>query len=103
MGLHLNYELRLPPETARTDAERLLAALRDRASLTEAAQVSRLFDLSTNWDARLDDVPGSTRPFVQFCAECLGDPLPDDGDDMPRYFGDPRSALGFTVDPGRGS
>lgn len=102
MGLTLFYELRLPPETARTDVERLLGALRDRASLTAAAHVSPLFDLSIDTDAEPDDA-GSTRPFVQFYAECLSDPLPDDGDEVVQYFGDPRSALGFTVDPGRGS
>ena len=94
MGLHLNFELRLPPQTPRTRVAALLSALRDRALATPAARVSPMFDLSIEGDIEPDD----DRRFLTFCATCLGDPPRDD--EWPHCTGDPNSALGFTVYPG---
>jgi hypothetical protein len=95
MGITLHYELRLPPDTPRTEVARLLAELREYAA-SRTERVSPLFDLST-------DGQPSTDPRVHWlglCAEWNADPLIDDA--PPNSSSDPSSTIGFTVDAGEG-
>ena len=101
MGLHLNYELRLPPDTPRDRVATLLASLRERAVATSVERVSPMFDLSIDRGAGRDDGDAGDRHFLGFYAECVGKPLAED--DAPHFSGDSQSALGFVVQPGRGS
>jgi hypothetical protein len=98
MGLHLNYELRLPAETSRAVVARMLGELRDFAATTRIADVSPLVDLSVNSLESANDAVVGARQCLRFFAEILGDPTPDD--EIPRYTGDPSSAIGFRVHPG---
>jgi hypothetical protein len=101
MGLHLNYELRLTGDVPRSRVASLLGALRKRALSTQVASVSPLADLSADGEADSDDGPDATRAAIRLFAKLLGDPVRDE--EIQHYTGDPCSAIGFTVDPGRGS
>ena len=94
MGLHLNYEFRLPPDTPRDRVATLLASLRERAVATSVERVSPMFELSIGGGTDRGDGDAGDRHFLGFYAECVG---------KPRFSGDSQSALGFVVQPGRGS
>ena len=98
MGLHLNFELRLPARTPRSEVARMLGLLRDFAATTKVAEVSPLVDLEVDRSAYINDDVARAYRCLHFIAEILGEPSPDN--DEPHYTGDPRSAIGFRVDPG---
>lgn len=101
MGLHLNYEFRLPADTPRAVVARMLGELRDFAATTRVADVSPLVDLSVDGPESAADDVGRAWHCVHLFARILGDPIPDD--EIPLYTGDPSSAIGFRVDPGDGA
>jgi len=91
MGMHLNYELRLPAHATRDVAMRALSALRHFARTLSFDTVSAL---STD-----DAATPSPRETLQFFARAIAKPYEDD---VPPLTGDPESAIGFFVNPGEG-
>jgi hypothetical protein len=98
MGLHLNYELRLPASVSRAKAIALLGRLRDFALTTQVDEVSPLADVSGECPDESNEDGAQAWRCIHWWAEFLGDPSADE--EEPRYIGDPRSAVGFRVDPG---
>ena len=101
MGLTLHYELRLPPDTPRADAAAMLSRLRETAVATSPDYVSPLVDLAVGEDRFPAGEDGRPWRNILFCADFISG-LPYD-DDSVRYSGDPLTAMGFLVDPGKGS
>jgi hypothetical protein len=101
MGLTLHYELRLPPDTSREEAASLLCRLRDAAAATAVEHVSPFVDISVGEENFPDGDDGRPWRVMRLIAECLADPMLEEGET--RFSGDPLSAMGFVVDPGRGA
>jgi hypothetical protein len=86
MGLHLNYEFRLPATTAEHAVDAILAELRACAFERCAMGTSEMLDAS---------VPGP----IRFFASLIARPCEDE---MPAMYGDVRTARGFYINPGEG-
>jgi hypothetical protein len=99
MGLHLNYELRLPATTQVSKVDLLLARLRDHATSLPVARVSKLFGsrpVAADWQDTEDPLEGAFRLWSSIIAEPFEN-------DTPRLIGDVETARGFSINPGRGS
>lgn len=96
MGLHLNYELRLPARTSEREISDILDKLRDYASSLPFDQVSPVADAGD------PDVPPVDRwqATIRLHASLVAEPF--DEDKTP-YYGDIASAQGFLINPGEGS
>lgn len=90
MGLHLNFELRLPGDTPEEDVDRMLAALQARAMEIPFRELT-----SVDAIAPAHDVEG--RRWVRMWADIIARPFEDD-----RLIGDPATARAFLVNPGIG-
>ena len=100
MGLHLNFDLRLPGSAPAERVLELLERLRAFAQRTAARRVSSIYSTRTEWDG---SQPGADRleGFFHLWAEILSKPWRDESD--PEIEVDPLSALGFVILPGKGS
>jgi hypothetical protein len=87
MGLHLNYELRLPERTSAEDVDRVLGALHAFASTLPFAEVTFVAK------------PEQEDDWLSFWASLIADPYAEDG---ARLIGDADTARGFLVNAGRG-
>jgi len=102
MGLTLNYDLRLPGDIAREDVLSRLTRLRAAAAAQHFDEVSPIVDASNlNPEPHEGEALASAQRCIQFFADFLAKPLPDD--EEPRYVGDADSAIGFRIDPGEGA
>lgn len=97
MGLHLNYELRLPTSMSPSDVTKVLERLRDFASTCAFEQISTLH-IASKLDAPIDP-PANPAPVIQMFASIIASP--SDEDDPPMQ-GDGDTAQGFYINPGRG-
>jgi hypothetical protein len=95
MGLHLNFELRLPATRSVESARALLNELRAFALTQSFAKVSAL--LPAGDDATPEEVGGLG--FLHFMAPIVSRPYEED---EPSLTGVPESALGFIVNAGQG-
>jgi hypothetical protein len=99
MGLTLNFELRLPGDTAREDVLSRLTRLREAAAAQHFDDVSPIVDAS-NLNPDPDNALASAQACIQYFADFLAKALPGD---EPRYVGDVDSVIGFRTDPGEGA
>ncbi len=93
MGLHLNYELRLPGSATSEFADQMLDHLRASALQQDFEEVSRVVGPRNTpprdgWDAALS-----------MWAEIIANPYDEDEPPLP---GDPTTARAFFTNPGRG-
>lgn len=95
MGLHLNWELRLPGTTTTDAVRERLAQLREAALREPFEQVSPLLDSSAA-SATPESRPSAS---LDFWASLVAQPYEDD---QPPMSGDPSTAQGFFVQPGEG-
>ncbi len=95
MGLTLNYELRLPPSTSRETAAAKLRELHAFAATLPFEKLSALL-LDSGENSNPDD---ERREALRFWASLVARPFEDDA---PALTGDPNSAMGFFVHPGKG-
>lgn len=91
MGMHLNYELRLPGHSTVEVAREALRALHQFAQSIPFANVSPLITP--------DSIESSHRQALLFFAELNAETL---ADEVPALTGDPNCAMGFLVNPGEG-
>ena len=94
MGMHLNYELRLPAQTTPDVVTDVLRELQRFARTQPFAQVSPLVAATD-----LDEASASWRETLQLFARGIATPYDED---VPPLTGDPDSATGFLVNAGRG-
>ena len=99
MGLHLNFELRLPATTSREEITQKLQILREHASRLPVYAVSEMYSGDR---APAEDDENADRLELLFheWASVIAH-YPDDHPDHD-MIGDERSAVGFIVAPGRG-
>ena len=90
MGLHLNYELRLPDSTSSDDVGRTLHELRAFALTLPFRHVSHVYEPGP--DAR-----GEGLERLRWFAAIIAEPWPEDD---PPLAGDVATAQGFFVNPG---
>ena len=95
MGLHLNYELRLPASTSPDSVAETLLALRAHALTLPFAEVSPF--LSEN--AAVSRGSPAQLESLRFWASLVAEPFDDD---EPALHGDEASAQGFNIHPGEG-
>lgn len=95
MGLHLNFELRLPASTSNDSAAATLIALRSHALTLNFAEVSPFLSESTAVSAESQQRLES----LQFWASIVAQPFEHD---LPPLSGDEATAQGFFVNPGDG-
>lgn len=93
MGLHLNYELRLPGATPSAEITRKLLELRAFALELPFRSVSELYQPGLDASGASQDVLESLR----FSASIVARPYPHD---QPPLIGDARTVQGFFVHPG---
>lgn len=93
MGLHLNYELRLPGDTSPDQVRSRLAELRQRAVELPFHEVSDVI-------AATDPVEDWPHHVLRLFADLVATPY---GEDLPPLQGDPSTAMGFVVEVGAGS
>lgn len=101
MGLTLHYQLRLPGARSRADVLEILTAVRERAAKQFAEYVSPVFDLSDG-NEPLDELEKRARYLLMFATECVVD-IGIEIEEGPKWLGDDRSTIGFTVYPGEGA
>ncbi len=95
MGLHLNFELRLPASTSHNSAAATLIALRTHALTLAFADVSPfLSEFSVNGTVERERLES-----LRFWASMIAQPLDDE---VPPLRGDAATAQGFYVNPGKG-
>lgn len=94
MGLHLNYELRLPRTARSVEVEQTLLTLRRFAVGLPFDTVSRVIRVDGPSRPRRH----SSRGLLQFMASIVAEPWEDDD---PPLTGDVPTAQGFVVWPGR--
>jgi hypothetical protein len=94
VGLHLSFELRLPPHTDKEVVAGMLSALRTLALSQPFGDVSPLLVV-----ADTDEATAPRRRTLQRYARVIAEP---DEEDLPPLTGDPDSAIGFFVNPGQG-
>lgn len=95
MGLHLNYEMRLPGTASVGDVDRLLATLNAFARGLGFAEVSPVLALRPAQPGlRADD---TSQNWLSFWAPLIAEPYEQD---LPFLTGDPSTARGFLVNPG---
>lgn len=94
MGMHLNYELRLPAQTTPIAVRDTLSTLHQFARTQPFAYVSPMIQADDT-----DDVSAPRRESLQFYARALATPYDED---VPPLTGNPDSAIGFLVNAGKG-
>ncbi len=94
MGLHLNYELRLPASTAR---DVVIATLTSLHAFAQTLALDVLSPLLVEHGGPTDE--GDRLASLRFWAPIIAEPYEEEG---PRLIGDPQTAQGFFVHPGRG-
>jgi hypothetical protein len=97
MGLHLNYELRLPASTSPRDVAGVLERLRTFATTRSFEEVSALHT-TAGVDIPIDPATDQAR-VIQTFASIIASPYDDDD---PPLHGDVDSAQGFYINPGKG-
>jgi hypothetical protein len=98
MGLHLNYELRLPPDRSAADVAQTLERLHGFAATLPVHRVTRICFFDDQGAAEQSD---RLEWFFREWSSILVDP-PADSDDAGMNF-DVHSAAGFVVALGKGS
>lgn len=96
MGLHLNFDLRLPPSTSAEEVDALLTELHTFASTLSLLHMSPLLSPAT---AHTDDLRERLES-MRWYASIIAKPFEEDPEVL---HGDPDSTAGFFVHPGRGS
>lgn len=94
MGLHLNFELRLPAHTTPQFVADTLGALHRFALTQPFADVSPLLTA-----AAVDEATAPRRKALQFYANVVAKPYDED---LPPLSGNANSTIGFLVNPGKG-
>lgn len=92
MGLHLNWELRLPASASTDDVRAVLAKLHDAAAAQQFEEVSPLLPAGTRDGRRWWTT-------LHYWASLIAEPYPED---TPPLRGDPSTVQGFIVQPGEG-
>ena len=93
MGLTFHYELRLPADTTEAEVDDVLARLKRRAEELQFADISETFI------GAIDYVPDPRRHFFNILVDCNASSM--EFDERP-FSGEPGTARGFIVDPGKG-
>lgn len=91
MGLTIHYELRLPGDMPESDVDQKIAALRARAIELSLPAVSMVHHADPAEDSE-------TGNWIDFVAGMMAQPFEED-----QHVGDPKTARGFLVNPGKGS
>ena len=98
MGLHLNFELRLPGTAPRPVIVDTLVRLRKYALQAPVAEVTELISIDRPW-VQDRSALYELEPFFRHWTSILVRPIPDEPDaDM---IGEECSAVGFVVAPGK--
>ena len=92
MGLHLNWELRLPAMMTNAEVTGILQLLHRRASSLPFEEVTPVFDPVT------EESPGDLADYLRLWSRVIAKP---DIDDDPKLFGDVTTSRGFAIYPGR--
>ena len=93
MGLTFHFELRLPADTTEAELDDVLARLKRRAEELHFADISETFI------SAVDYLPDPRRHFFNILVDCNASSM--EFDERP-FSGEPDTARGFIVDPGKG-
>lgn len=96
MGLHLNYELRLPASTSDEDVDRVLGKLHEFAMRQPFDEVSPL----VHWTNDATSEPTGWSGAIRLWGDIIA--MPWDGEESPKLYGERSTARAFFINAGDG-